>query len=216
MRQLSLLTPLLLLATAASASDTVIYRCTGGDGQVALQSMPCPAGSKSEVRRLSADYAPPPVSFPAVLPISAQPAAISTAGNAPATAAAPPPVATPPAPAAPAVMALPALHQCKPRSGPDYYTDRLEETVRCVPLRVTGLDGNPDTGAGQACEVQRDRCQTVPEADACHAWGVYLTQSRERFAQAPSRSSAETDTQSAQIALLLASSACAQAPAQNP
>ena len=206
MRPLTLLLCGLLLIGSARADETVIYRCTAADGSLSLQSMPCAAGQKSEVRRLSADYAPPSVQLP------------------PASAPVPAPEALPAAvPAAamqapvdpPAHMALPILHHCQPRSGAAYYTDRLEETVRCVPMRVTGLDGNPDTGAGQACEVQRDRCQSVPEADACTAWADYLAQSRERFADAPSRSSAATDTQSAQIAALLARSACAQST-QNP
>ena len=202
MQPLTLLLCALLLAGSTRAGETVIYRCTAADGSLSLQSMPCSAGQKSEIRRLSADYAPP------VLPPS--PAATSPAPAPPAAAAAPA-TAEPTAP-----LTLPTLHHCQPRSGAAYYTDRLEETVRCVPMRVTGLDGNPDTGAGQACEVQRDRCQSVPEANACLAWGDYLSQSRERYANAPSRSSSETDTQSAQIAALLARSACAQVRDQNP
>ena len=202
MQPLTLLLCALLLAGSARAGETVIYRCTAADGSLSLQSMPCSADQKSEIRRLSADYAPP------VLPPS--PAATSPAPAPPAAAAAPA-TAEPTAP-----LTLPTLHHCQPRSGAAYYTDRLEETVRCVPMRVTGLDGNPDTGAGQACEVQRDRCQSVPEANACLAWGDYLSQSRERYANAPSRSSSETDTQSAQIAALLARSACAQVRDQNP
>lgn len=196
----------LLCCGSAAAGDTVIYRCTSSDGALALQSMPCPAGSRSEVRRLSADYAPPALNLPAPMPV---PAIRSPP--------APAPEPAPTAPAPRAVLPLPALHHCQPRSGPAYYTDRLEETIRCLPLRVTGLDGNPGSAAGDACEVQRDRCQSVPEADACHAWGVYLGQSRERFAGAPSRSSNQTDTASAQIAALLAASACAMAAGdQNP
>ena len=140
MRPLTLLLCGLLLIGSARADETVIYRCTAADGSLSLQSMPCAAGQKSEVRRLSADYAPPSVQLP------------------PASAPVPAPEALPAAvPAAamqapvdpPAHMALPILHHCQPRSGAAYYTDRLEETVRCVPMRVTGLDGNPDTGAGQ-------------------------------------------------------------------
>lgn len=205
MQPLTLLLCGLLLAGSARAADTVIYRCTAADGRLSLQSMPCAAGQKSEIRRLSADYAPP------VLP---PPSAPVPAAEAPA--AAPPADAGQAAADPPARLALPTLHHCQPRSGVAYYTDRLEETVRCVPMRITGLDGNPDTGAGQACEVQRDRCQSVPEADACTAWAGYLAQSRERFANAPSRSSAAMDTQSAQIATLLARSTCAQARDQNP
>lgn len=209
MQPLTLLLCTLLLAGSARAGETVIYRCTAADGRLSLQSMPCAAGQKSEIRRLSADYAPP------VVPPS--PAATSPAPVAQTAAPATPAAAAAPATAEPTPpLALPTLHHCQPRSGAAYYTDRLEETVRCIPMRVTGLDGNPDTGAGQACEVQRDRCQSVPQADACSAWADYLVQSRQRFASAPSRSSSETDTQSAQIAALLARSACAQVRDQNP
>ena len=108
------------------------------------------------------------------------------------------------------------LHHCRPRHGQAYYTDDLSASVRCVPLRVTGLDGNAERGAGQACEVQRDSCEVVAQADTCSAWASYLAQSRERYANAPSRSSAASDTASAQIALLIAGSACAATAAQNP
>lgn len=212
MRAVSLALAGLLWSGSAGAGETVIYRCTAADGSVALQSMPCPAGSRSEVRRLSADYAPPARSLP--------PSPLLQPAPSP---AAPEHTAAPAAPAASSTasgrakpLPLPALHHCQPRSGTAYYTDRLEETVRCVPLRVTGLDGNPATAAGQACEVQRDRCQSVAEADACHAWGLYLKQSQERFASAPSHSSSKADTQSAQIAALLAGSHCSQALDQKP
>lgn len=211
MRAVSLALAGLLWSGSAGAGETVIYRCTAADGSVALQSMPCPAGSRSEVRRLSADYAPPALSLPpSPLP---EPAPTPSPATPEHTAA---PAASSTASGRTKPLPLPVLHHCQPRSGTAYYTDRLEETVRCVPMRVTGLDGNPATAAGQACEVQRDRCQSVPEADACHAWGLYLKQSQQRFASAPSRSSSQADTQSAQIAALLAGSHCSQALDQKP
>ena len=211
MRAVSLALAGLLWSGSAGAGETVIYRCTAADGSVALQSMPCPAGSRSEVRRLSADYAPPALSLPpSPLP---EPAPTPSPATPEHTAA---PAASSTASGRAKPLPLPVLHHCQPRSGTAYYTDRLEETVRCVPMRVTGLDGNPATAAGQACEVQRDRCQSVPEADACHAWGLYLKQSQQRFASAPSRSSSQADTQSAQIAALLAGSHCSQALDQKP
>lgn len=211
MRAVSLALAGLLWSGSAGAGETVIYRCTAADGSIALQSMPCPAGSRSEVRRLSADYAPPALSLPpSPLP---EPAPTPSPATPEHTAA---PAASSTASGRAKPLPLPVLHHCQPRSGTAYYTDRLEETVRCVPLRVTGLDGNPATAAGQACEVQRDRCQSVAEADACHAWGLYLKQSQERFASAPSRSSSKADTQSAQIAALLAGSHCSQALDQKP
>lgn len=202
----------LLPAPADAQAQTVIHRCTSTDGAVSLQSMPCPAGSQSQVRRLSADYAPPPV------PAYTSPARTSDAP--PAASQAPAAASDVPAAAQAAVdrpvRPLPLLHQCRPRQGAAYYTDDLARSVRCLPLRVTGLDGNPATGAGQACEVQRDVCQPVDEEATCQAWADYLAQSRQAFATAPSRSSAATDTDSAQIALLIAGSACAGPATQNP
>lgn len=197
-------------AGAATPAETVIHRCTAADGAVSLQSMPCPAGSQSQVRRLSADYAPPPV--PAYVSPTPAIAAPPAASQAP---AAPSPLQVESSTAVPQ-RRLPLLHQCQPRQGAAYYTDDLARSVRCLPLRVTGLDGNPATGAGQACEVQRDACQPVAEEATCQAWSDYLAQSREAFANAPSRSSSARDTDSAQIALLIAGSACAGPAAQNP
>lgn len=198
---------LLALLCALSAplpAQTVIYRCSGADGSLALQSMPCPKGSTQQVRTLSDDYQPPVASS---APVPADPLPTRPAD----TPASVPAAAVTPAPAR-AATPLPVLHHCTPRRGEAYYTDRLEDTVRCLPMRVTGLDGNPATGAGQACEVQRDRCEPVAQAQVCSGWHTYLAQSRQRWDNAPSRSSSETDTTSAQIAALLAASDCAGPP----
>ena len=55
---------------------------------------------------------------------------------------------------------------------------------RCLPLRTVGLDGNPATGAGQACEVVRDTCARVADGAACEAWRRHAreAESRWRFA----------------------------------
>ena len=39
-----------------------------------------------------------------------------------------------------------------------------------MPLQATGLDGNPDTGAGTACEMVRDACERIPDDRLCEAW----------------------------------------------
>lgn len=199
MRTLSTL--ILLGLWLPAMAQTTIYRCTAADGSLALQSMPCPKGSHQQVRTLADDYAPAPSLPPPALDVPTSVAAPATTAPEPAAAAS--------AGTAAAIVELPPLHHCQPRRGPAYFTDRLEDSVRCVPLRVTGLDGNPDTGAGQACEIQRDRCETVATEQACSAWQDYLIQSRQRWEQAPSRSSNERDSHSAQIAAVLAASTCA-------
>ena len=197
---------ILALPCTALADETVIYRCTGADGSLSLQSMPCPKGSQQQVRRLSADYAPPPLVFP----VDNEPVRPSQEPLVERT--------TPAATETASPIALPALHRCQPRRGPAYLTDDLADSVRCLPLQVTGLDGNPATGAGEACEVQRDACAVVAATDTCPAWQDYLAQSRQRYADAPMRDNQASDVRSAQIAALLAASACMTdtGTAQNP
>jgi hypothetical protein len=187
MRALSGLLGLLYAFSAPLAAQTVIYRCSGADGSLALQSMPCPKGSSQQVRTLSDDYATAPVMPAADTPQAADTHLAPAAGSV---------VTAPPTQRPRTAVPLPALHHCRPRHGEAYFTDRLEDTVRCVPMRVSGLDGNPATGAGQVCS----------------GWNDYLVQSRQRWDSAPSRSSSERDTASTQIAAVLAASECAAQP----
>ena len=65
-----------------------------------------------------------------------------------------------------------------------YLSEEQEVPPRCLALRTVGLDGNPATGAGQACEVVRDTCARVADGAACEAWRRYAreAESRWRFA----------------------------------
>lgn len=64
----------------------------------------------------------------------------------------------------------PVLFQCTTYDKDTYVTEESEPASRCVSLRTTGLDGNPRSGAGQACEVVRDTCARVPDGGLCDAW----------------------------------------------
>lgn len=64
----------------------------------------------------------------------------------------------------------PVLFQCTTYDKDTYVTEESEPASRCVSLRTTGLDGNPQAGAGQACEVVRDTCARVPDGGLCDAW----------------------------------------------
>ncbi len=171
----------LCLAPAASAEDVVIYRCTDPTGALTIQNMPCPKGMQQQKKVMQAVQG-----VPAYVPAAAMPAPTPVP-----TAAAVPPAETKPAPAqvdtAPEGPRLPPppIYQCSTRDNDSYLTESDQPQSRCVPLRVTGLDGDPRKGAGQACEVMRDTCARVPDGKACDAWAQFdrEAESHWRFAE---------------------------------
>jgi hypothetical protein len=153
------------IAPASRAGDVVIYRCTDASGALTLQNAPCPKGMKQEQRTLpGVNTVPMAPASPAAPPAAAQ--------RPPATPSSP--TTREPAPAAPAADAPrlppPVLFQCTTYDKDTYVTEDSEPASRCVALRTTGLDGNPQGGAGQACEVVRDTCARVPDGALCDAW----------------------------------------------
>lgn len=156
----------------AAQRVVVMYRCTDAQGAVIVQNdVPCPKGSK-QVKRV--------IEAPTPAPVSATPAAPApvVAPIAPVTTPAPPAAALiSPAPkpdAAPTIVAErpppPTVYRCLNYKKESYLSDTDIHGPRCVPLQATGLDGNPDTGAGQACEVVRDACERIPDDRLCEAW----------------------------------------------
>lgn len=158
--------------SAWAAQRVVMYRCTDAQGAVIVQNdVPCPKGSK-QVKRVVEAPSPAPVitmpvaPAPVLAPITpaATPALPAPAPNAP----------TPKPDAAPATVAErlppPTVYRCLTYKKESYLSDTDIHGPRCVPLQATGLDGNPDTGAGQACEVVRDACERIPDDRLCEAW----------------------------------------------
>lgn len=160
---------LLLCAPLAAADEVVFYRCTDASGAPTLQNMPCPKGDQQEKKVMQA-VSTMPMATPASTPRSV---AVQPAPNiAPAT---PVPGITTPTPPPPAVpegdrLPPPVLFQCTTHDKDSYISEDAEPAPRCVVLRTTGLDGNPQNGAGEACEVVRDQCARVPDGALCDAW----------------------------------------------
>lgn len=160
---------LLLCAPLAAADEVVFYRCTDASGALTMQNMPCPKGDRQEKKVMQGVNAMPmstPASAPR--PVTAPPAP----SVAPTTS---PPEATPPPPPQPLVpeadrLPPPVLFQCTTHDKDSYISEDAEPAPRCVVLRTTGLDGNPQSGAGEACEVMRDQCARVPDGALCEAW----------------------------------------------
>ena len=163
---------LLLLAATASADEVVFYRCTDASGALTLQNMPCPKGAKQE-KKVMQSVSTVPMGDAA----SAKPAPSTV----PPASAATPVVPAAPKPsevvadsrAEPAVekrLPPPILFQCTTYDKDTYITESEEPQSRCVSLRTVGLDGNPQTGAGEACEMMRDQCARVADGALCEAW----------------------------------------------
>lgn len=185
----------------ASAEEVVFYRCTDAGGALTLQNMPCPKGDKQEKKVMqSVNTVPmgttstPPVNAaePAAV-VNPSPDAYSPAAAAtPAAAAADPRILTSgPAPEVAAIadadrLPPPVLFQCITYDKDSYITEDAEPQSRCVALRTVGLDGNPQGGAGEACEMMRDTCARVADGALCDAWKKRLGQTEVawRFARA--------------------------------
>ncbi len=185
-----------LVALAAAAQDVTIYRCTDAQGALTIQNMPCPRGVQQQKTRMATPRAPAPAPMVAApRPASPPVAPVPAPAKAPAQAQAP--VDSAPGAAAPAPERLPPppLFECTAQAGGRYLTEHEAAATRCLPLRVTGLDGNPATAAGSACEVVSDRCARVPDQDACEAWGRYAQEAESawRFAAPEQRDAAERE-----------------------
>lgn len=156
-------------ATASTMADEVVfYRCTDATGNLTVQNMPCSKDQKQEKRVMQGiSTVPMAPAASTATPSSSTPQASPTP---PAADAATATTALPSmAPDAPR-LAPPVLYQCTTHDKDTYVTEDSEPATRCVPLRTTGLDGNPTGGAGQACEVMRDACARVPDGALCDAW----------------------------------------------
>lgn len=157
---------LILLAApaAAHADELVIYRCTDAAGALTVQNMPCPKGSRQQVKRMPALATVP------MAPTAAKPSAAPAATPAAAPEETPAPTSAPASTATAERLPPPNLFRCTTRDGGGYLTEDSEPASRCEPLQTTGLDGNPQGGAGQACEMVRDTCARVPDEGLCEAW----------------------------------------------
>jgi hypothetical protein len=176
---------LLLFASSAGADEVVFYRCTDASGALTMQNMPCPKGQKQEKKVMqSVSTVPMGSAAPAKPTLSHVPPPASPA-TAPTEAPAAPVAPTPAEAAAGKRLPPPILFQCTTYDKDTYITEGEEPQSRCVPLRTVGLDGNPQTGAGEACEMMRDQCARVPDGALCEAWKKRLgeTEVAWRFAR---------------------------------
>ena len=166
----------LLVSPSVMADEMVLYRCTDGAGSLTMQNSPCPKDQVEEKRVTQSVSSVPLRAAPSTprrepTPAGAQVVPLLDSANLPPAA----PAQTPADPGAPR-LPPPILFQCTTFDKDTYITENEVPASRCVPLRTVGLDGNPNTGAGEACEMMRDECAPVADGALCAAWKKRLDQ----------------------------------------
>jgi len=89
---------------------------------------------------------------------------------------------------------LPPIFQCTDSQGGSYLHEYEAAPGRCELMTVQGLGGvTPVNAAG--CEVVRDRCEELPEAQRCGGWQQRFrdARGRERFATPENRDGARSE-----------------------
>ncbi|MGO4719345.1 hypothetical protein AB4071_09465 [Stenotrophomonas sp. 2MCAF14_2] len=219
-----------LLPGNALADDMVIYRCMGSSDVPTLQRTPCPAGTRQQIQRVPAPAAaapaapvqnspaPTPAAMPSVdaatEPAATQPREGRTimearmveheGGDAILDSAVLPRSsdATSGDGNTPSKPPLPAIYQCLSSEGSSYLHEYEAAPGRCELLNVQGLGGATPVNAA-SCEVVRDRCTEVAEAQRCGSWQQRFrdARGRERFAAPENQPAARGERERLQAVL---------------
>lgn len=189
------------------AEPVVIYRCTDASGALTVQNdEPCPAGSRQERTVIE-----PPPPMPVYVPQTAPPApALASPHAEPRPPAAPEhPDAPPPARIADADrLPPPPIFRCHTPGNDRYITESSEPQSRCVPLQTIGINGDPALGAGAACEWQYDRCERIPDGEACDGWRQRSREIESSWRHARGEAKAPLQQEFARVATLLSDTTC--------
>ena len=177
---------LLLLSVAPAAAGTTVYKCTGHDGKVSYQGMPCSAMQRQKTLTLS-DRQPTPAPAP-VAPVADTPA------PAPAIAAPPPPPSRPAAP-------LPLMYRCVRATDGTTYLSSGQPAPYLAPLGMLGIvptslaqtySGANHMGHGKVTAglvannytwVQ-DRCRELSPSETCQALHDYWDANEDKLRRA--------------------------------
>ena len=192
----------------AQAPQVVIYRCTDAGGALTVQNdEPCPAGSRQE-RSVIEPPPPMPVYVPQAPPPTAPAPAPAPAAE-PVPAAPERPDAPPPARIADADrLPPPPIFRCHTPGNGSYIHEDAEPQPRCVALQTVGINGDPGLGAGAACEWQYDRCERIPDEEACDGWQQRSREIESTWRYARGDARAPLQEEFARVSTILADTTC--------
>ena len=195
------------MAAATDPAQVVIYRCTDASGARTVQNdEPCPAGSRQERSVIE-----PPPPMPTYVPRAQPPAPEPRPAPEPDPEPAPPerPDAPPPARIADADrLPPPPIYRCHTPANDRYILESDEPQPRCVPLQTVGINGDPALGAGAACEWQYDRCERIPDGEACDGWRQRGREIESSWRYARGDAKAPLQEEFARVATILSDTTC--------
>jgi hypothetical protein len=212
---------LLLTTATVHADDVTIYRCTDARGVLILQNKPCEQGMKQEVKIMHDDLstapAPASQSMSPTPPVAPTPTPMTDASSSTAKPdedlildSANPPPPTPPSTNAPDRLPPPILFECTTYDRDHYISEDATPPPRCVPLQTVGLDGNPATGAGQACEMKHDQCARVPDGALCDAWKKRLGETEVAWRFGKAENTEKNKAEYERVQRIVSESTCTQ------
>lgn len=227
---------LCLPAPVHAEEDVVLFRCTAADGALTVQNAPCPPGTQQRIQRFTAPASsaapaavPTPAPVAAAAPASADPAgATVTLAHAPLPVLQAGDVQTSVAPEGTAILdsdvvrrqaqqqaeadavakqPLPEIYACQGRDGGGYLHEREPAPPHCELMTVTGLGGTTPLNAA-GCEVIRDICAPVVEAQRCNSWQQRFRDARGRERFATPENAALATAERERLQAILADSDC--------
>ena len=212
LRRLALVA-LLAAGLPASAADVVIYRCTDARGALTVQNdEPCPKGSRQE--RTVIQPPPPMPTYVQRAPEPAEAPAGPRAEAATADAAGAQPAQPRPASPRPSAIAdadrlpPPPIFRCNTPDNDSYISEVAEPRPRCVRLQTVGHDGDPNRGAGAACEMTYDQCERIPDGAACDGWRQRGREIESSWRYARGNDREPLQEEFARVATILADTTC--------
>ena len=225
-----------LLPASAWAEDMLIYRCTSSSDVPTLQRTPCPQGSRQQIQRVpDPASAAVPGSSTGTAPHDAVQSAVppSPAASTPPrageertimearmvereggdsildSALLPHRGAAAEDPDAAAKPPPPPIFQCITAQGSPYLHEYEASPAHCELMNVQGLGGGVTPVNAASCEVVRDTCEEIAEAQRCGSWQQRFrdARGRVRFASAENELAAQQERE--RLRSVLEASRCA-------